>query len=461
MEKGARRVSGQRESWSASDYARLVRPPRHDDHKGTRGRVLVVGGAPGLTGAACLAARGALRAGAGYVTVAVPALSLAIVEIKLTAPVKLGLPADDAGALTPGAVDALLEASLSADAVVLGPGLGRGAATAEVVRELVARITVPLLIDADALHALGADLSLVAARTAPTVITPHAGEAARLLGITRAEVDADRVGAARALAVGAVTVLLKGPSTLIATGDRLVVNPSGGPELATLGTGDVLSGIVGALLAQGTPALEAAALGAYLHGQAGSAAARELTPVCCTAEDVVAYLPEAFRPLLAAGARPTMEGRTMAELTARDIMTPDPVTVGRDMTVTDAAHLMTEKHIGSLPVVEDGVLVGLVTESDLIMQDVKVHFPTYLSLLGGYVFAPGSTDRFESSLRKAVAATVSDVMTADPITVSPEALVSDVATLIIERDVARIPVLEDGKLVGIVSKSDIVRSLAG
>jgi len=240
-----------------------------------------------------------------------------------------------------------------------------------------------------------------------------------------------------------------------------VVNPSGGPELATLGTGDVLSGIVGALLAQGTPALEAAALGAYLHGQAGSAAARELTPVCCTAEDVVAYLPEAFRPLLAAGARPTMEGRTMAELTARDIMTPDPVTVGRDMTVTDAAHLMTEKHIGSLPVVEDGVLVGLVTESDLIMQDVKVHFPTYLSLLGGYVFAPGSTDRFESSLRKAVAATVSDVMTADPITVSPEALVSDVATLIIERDVARIPVLEGGKLVGIVSKSDIVRSLAG
>lgn len=151
----------------------------------------------------------------------------------------------------------------------------------------------------------------------------------------------------------------------------------------------------------------------------------------------------------------------MTELTARDIMTPDPVTVGTDMTVTDAAHLMTEKHIGSLPVVEGDRLVGLVTESDLIMQDVKVHFPTYLSLLGGYVFAPGSTDRYESALRKAVAASVADVMTPDPVTVSPEALVSDVATLIMERDVARIPVIEGDKLIGIISKSDIVRSLAG
>jgi hydroxyethylthiazole kinase-like uncharacterized protein yjeF len=454
-------VSAKRESWTASDYARLVRPPRESDHKGTRGRVLVVGGAPGLTGAACLAAGAALRAGAGYVTVAVPAPSLPVVEIKLTAPVKLALPADADGQLTPEAVDVVLEAARSADAVVLGPGLGRGAATAQAVRALVTRLTVPLLLDADALHALGADLSLVAARTAPTVLTPHAGEAARLLGTTRAAIDADRDAAARALAVGTATALLKGPGTLVADSGRLVVNPSGGPELATLGTGDVLSGVVGALLASGTPTFEAAALGAYVHGLAGAAAARELTTVCCTAEDVVAYLPEAFRPLLAVGARPTMEGRPMSELTARDIMTPDPVTVGTDMTVTDAAHLMTEKHIGSLPVVKDGVLVGLVTESDLIMQDVKVHFPTYLSLLGGYVFAPGSTDRFESALRKAVAATVADVMTADPVTVSPEALVSDIATLIVERDVARIPVLDGDTLVGIVSKSDIVRSLAG
>jgi CBS domain-containing protein len=151
----------------------------------------------------------------------------------------------------------------------------------------------------------------------------------------------------------------------------------------------------------------------------------------------------------------------MSDLTARDIMTPDPVTVGPDLSVTEAAHLMSEKRIGALPVVDKGRMVGLVTEGDLIMQDVRIHFPTYLSLLGGYVFAPGASERFESSLRKAVAATVADVMTREPITVAPDALVTDVATLLVERDVARVPVVEGDTVVGIVSKSDIVRSLAG
>jgi CBS domain-containing protein len=151
----------------------------------------------------------------------------------------------------------------------------------------------------------------------------------------------------------------------------------------------------------------------------------------------------------------------MTELVARDIMTADPITVGPELSVTDAAHLMVTKRIGALPVVDKGKMIGLVTEGDLIMQDVKIHFPTYLSLLGGYVFAPGANDRFESSLRKAVAATVEDVMTRDPITVTPDALVTDVATLLVERDVARVPVMDGETVVGIVSKSDIVRSLAG
>jgi CBS domain-containing protein len=151
----------------------------------------------------------------------------------------------------------------------------------------------------------------------------------------------------------------------------------------------------------------------------------------------------------------------MTELTARDIMTPDPVTVGPDASVTDAARIMAERHIGALPVVDHGRMAGLVTEGDLIMQDVRVHFPTYLSLLGGYVFAPGASDRFESALRKAVAATVSDVMTHEPVTVTADALVTDVATLMVERDIARVPVLDGETVVGIVSKSDIVRSLVG
>lgn len=294
-------VGGAPERWSGSEYARLLRVPGRSDHKGTRGRVLVVGGAPGMSGAVCLAAMAALRSGAGYVTVAVPAPSMTVVETKLTAPVKMGLSADASGSLTECAADEILRAAEHADAVILGPGLGRSASTIRVVRELVALLELPLLIDADALFGLGDDLGTVEGRTAPTVLTPHAGEAARLLGVTREEIEADREGAVRTLAVGSATALLKGHGTLICSGGRTVLNPTGGPELATLGTGDVLAGIIGSLLAQGTAPLQAAALGAYLHGAAGEAAAQRLTSVCCTAEDVVAYLPEACRPLIEGG----------------------------------------------------------------------------------------------------------------------------------------------------------------
>lgn len=289
------------ESWSEEEYARLLRVPEPLDHKGTRGRVLVVGGAPGLTGAVCLAAMAALRSGAGYVTVAVPAPSMAIVETKLTAPVKMRLSSDESGSLRQDAVDEVLHAATHADAVVLGPGIGRSDATVRVVRELIALIGLPLLIDADALYALGDDLELVRERTAATVVTPHSGEAARLLGVSREDIESDREGAVRLLAAGSATALLKGHGTLIRSGGRTVLNPRGGPELATLGTGDVLAGIVGALLAQGADPLEAAALGAFMHGTAGAAAAARLTSVCCTAEDVVAYLPEACRSLIEGG----------------------------------------------------------------------------------------------------------------------------------------------------------------
>jgi CBS domain-containing protein len=151
----------------------------------------------------------------------------------------------------------------------------------------------------------------------------------------------------------------------------------------------------------------------------------------------------------------------MALQTARDFMTPDPVTVAPDLPVTDAAHIMSEKRVGALPVLDaDGALVGLVTEGDLIMQDAKVHFPTYLHLLGGFIFYPGSTERFEADLKKAVGATVADVMTLEPVTISPDATIEDVATLLVEQEVSRIPVLDGDRLVGIISKSDIVRAIA-
>lgn len=149
----------------------------------------------------------------------------------------------------------------------------------------------------------------------------------------------------------------------------------------------------------------------------------------------------------------------MAELTARDIMTPDPVTVHGDLSVTDAARLMVDRRVGALPVLDGTRLVGIVTEGDLIMQDVKMEFPTYLHLLDGLIMYPPATQRFETELKKAVGATVEDVMTADPVTVQADTTVSDLATLMVNRDVSRLPVLDGEMLVGIISKSDIVRSL--
>ncbi|MBN2840614.1 MAG: CBS domain-containing protein [Coriobacteriia bacterium] len=149
----------------------------------------------------------------------------------------------------------------------------------------------------------------------------------------------------------------------------------------------------------------------------------------------------------------------MAELTTRDIMTKDPITVTRDLSVTDAARMMVENRVGALPVLDGDTMVGLVTEGDLIMRDVKVEFPTYLHLLDGFIMYPPATARFESELKKAVGATVEDVMTADPITIQADTSLGDAATLMVERDVSRLPVLDGERLVGIISKSDIVRSL--
>ena len=144
----------------------------------------------------------------------------------------------------------------------------------------------------------------------------------------------------------------------------------------------------------------------------------------------------------------------------REIMSRDVKTVTPATSVKDAAQMMIDSDIGALPVMDEGGdLAGMVTESDLIMQDVKVHFPTYFQLLDGFVYL-GSISKFESQLKKAVAARVSDVMTTDIVTVTAEADVEDVATMMVERDISRIPVLEDGKLAGIVTKHDIVRAIS-
>jgi CBS domain-containing protein len=150
----------------------------------------------------------------------------------------------------------------------------------------------------------------------------------------------------------------------------------------------------------------------------------------------------------------------MPELTARDVMTTRIVSVAPDMSVKDAARLMVERGVGALPVVEGDELIGLVTEGDLIMKDVRVRFPTTIHLLDAFIFYPPSQERMETEIKKAVAATVREVMTTEPVTVDVSATVEDVATAMVDRDVSRVPVLDEGRLVGIVSKSDIVRSIA-
>jgi alanine racemase len=223
------------------ELLRRVPLRREGDTKYTAGSVLVVGGQPGMTGACALTARAALRADAGYVVLAVPAESLPVVESLVLEAVKIGW---EAGA----AVETIAEAAERARALALGPGLGRGEGRRDLVRSLLREIDLPAVVDADALFGLEP-----IERSAGTVLTPHSGELARLLGADSVWVDAHRLQAARAAAdrFGAV-VLLKGPDTIVATPDAgVVVSDFGGPSLATAGTGDVLTGILGAFLAKG------------------------------------------------------------------------------------------------------------------------------------------------------------------------------------------------------------------
>ncbi len=263
--------------------------------KFTAGSVLVCGGSTGLSGAPCLAALAAARAGAGYVTAAVPASLDLVVEVRLLEVMSLPLPDHD-GALGPDALEPLLERTAREDAVVVGPGLGRDDATQELARAIAARAALPLVLDADGLNAHAGRLGELAGRPAPTVLTPHGGELARLLGVDGDEVRARRLALAREAASRAGAVLvLKGDDTLVAHPDgRVAVSPGGAPALATAGTGDVLSGTIAAMLAKRLDAWTAACAGVLLHLHAGRLAGAPHGPDGVLASDVAARLPAAL-----------------------------------------------------------------------------------------------------------------------------------------------------------------------
>jgi ADP-dependent NAD(P)H-hydrate dehydratase / NAD(P)H-hydrate epimerase len=258
------------------------------------GHVLLAGGSQGLTGAPRMAAHAAMRAGAGYVTAFVPASLQAI--LATAGPPELmtkGLPDVDGG-LTADGVQDVLDASKRGGALALGPGLGRSDGAAQFARELAREAKVALVLDADGLNAHAGCLSALAGRSAPTVLTPHAGELGRLLEVGSEEIERERLGHVRAAAEQAqAVVVLKGDDTLIADpAGRVAVSPGGAPALATAGTGDVLTGVIAALLAAGLDPFTGAAAGVWLHGQAGrEAARRQGANEGVVASDVIAALP--------------------------------------------------------------------------------------------------------------------------------------------------------------------------
>ncbi len=272
-------------------------PARHAaSTKFSEGAVAVIGGSRGLTGAPCLASEAAARAGAGYVTALIPASLDLVFELRLLEAMTRQLPDRD-GALAGGALEPALEAAARADAVVLGPGIGRVADTVELVRALAARVEAPVLLDADGLNAHAGRLADLRSRPGPAVLTPHAGELGRLLGVDSKAIEADRLGRVREAARTAqAVVVLKGDDTLVADPDgRVAVSAGGSPALATAGTGDVLSGVVAAMLAKGLGPFTAACAGVHLHGEAGAWAGRERGAEGVIARDVIEALPQARR----------------------------------------------------------------------------------------------------------------------------------------------------------------------
>ena len=273
------------------EVARYFPKRRVDAHKGDFGKLLLLCGSRGYTGAPYFAAMGALRVGAGLVYLGVPESIYGIEAVKLHEPVVFPLP-ECGGQLSEGAVEELLMRLPRMDAVLIGPGLGLGAGCFRVLEAVLRHAACPVVVDADGITLLSRHMDILRGRTAPTVLTPHDGEFARLFDPP----GPDRMGSAKKAAVesGSI-VLLKGHRTCITDGTRDFINPTGNPGMAVGGSGDVLAGIITGLLGQGIAPVEAAALGAWLHGAAGDLCARELGEYGMLPSDLLEALPRLLK----------------------------------------------------------------------------------------------------------------------------------------------------------------------
>jgi hydroxyethylthiazole kinase-like uncharacterized protein yjeF len=277
--------------------ARLPERPA-EGHKGTFGHLLIIAGAPGYTGAAKLAVEAAGRSGVGLVTLAMSEAVAPIIAAGLLEATWLTLPSSSSGSIASSALQQALEAADTRDAVMMGPGLTQDDSTAEFVRAFSRQCSKPLLIDADGLNNLAGNAGSLKEAGAPRVLTPHPGEMARLMGATTDAVQADREESAQNLAknTGSV-VVLKGHRTVIASSGEIALNETGNSGMGSGGTGDVLAGLIGGLLAQGMDAFDAACAGVYLHGLAGDLAAGYTTERALLARDLLEALPDAWKTL--------------------------------------------------------------------------------------------------------------------------------------------------------------------
>jgi len=276
----------------------VLAPRPADSNKGTFGRVLVVAGSRGMSGAAVLCGSAALRGGAGLVKVAVPQETLPVVAAGNPCYLTAALPQDDNGRLAAQAEAELMALAQANDVVAVGPGLGQSDAITNLVLTLLTRFSRPIVVDADALNAVQGKVSALDDRTAPTILTPHPGEFARLIDTDVPTVQGRRQElAVRFAAEHRVVLVLKGHGTLVTDGRRVCHNQTGNPGLATGGTGDVLTGLIAALVGQKLESFAAAQLGVHLHGLAGDLAREELGEISLIAIDLLDYLPQAFRTL--------------------------------------------------------------------------------------------------------------------------------------------------------------------
>lgn len=276
---------------TAADIARLL--PKRDEnaHKGDFGRVLLLCGSRGYTGAAYFAAMGALRTGAGLVYLGVPESIYAIEAVKLNEPMVFPLP-EQGGRLSEAAVPEILEKLPRMDAVLIGPGLGLGQGSFAVLKAVLTHAACPVVVDADGITLLVPHMDILRGREAPTILTPHDGEFTRLFG----PVGEDRMASARAAALESRGImLLKGHRTCVTDGIREYRNTTGNPGMAVGGSGDVLAGVLVSLLGQGLEPLEAAACAAWLHGKAGDLCAGELGEYGMLPTDLLDFLPRLLK----------------------------------------------------------------------------------------------------------------------------------------------------------------------